>query len=223
MANAMTKGAGLTLATLFGGLLAGLVVGDLVFHLIPGSSVENVQIGHAAIASVPALMGFLAGGAAWGMQMGRLAGVTDRRLALAGMVGFAPITIVLALGLGIGERWILQSVGSGMPIHRLFTLLFAPAAFLIAGTSVYALGRSLGANAVGLFWRVGLAASGAFLAVNLAMEAMGWVVGAPGAAERATMVTVLAVANVGAALAGGAVLGQMLATVSKDALEEKRG
>ena len=38
--------------------------------------------------------------------------------------------------------------------------------------------------------RVGLTAGLAFLAVNLGMEALGWQVGGPGAAERATMLTV---------------------------------
>ncbi|MDX1664401.1 MAG: hypothetical protein R3272_11440 [Candidatus Promineifilaceae bacterium] len=215
----MIKGAFYTVATLFGGLLIGLLVGDLVFRLIPGSSVENVQIGHAAIAAIPALAGFLAGGAAWGIQMGRLAGVApegSRRMALAGMAGFAPITIVLALVLGVAEPFIVASfgtVGEGVPIHRVFTLLFVPSAFLIAGISAYAVGRTLGdgARARSLLWQVGLAAAAAFLLVNLTMEALGWVVGAPGAAERATMVTVMAAGNLAAALAGGAVLGARLA------------
>ena len=43
------------------------------------------------------------------------------------------------------------------------------------------------------------------------MEALGWQVGGPGAAERATMLTVLFVSNLGAALAGGAMLGMTLA------------
>ena len=42
------------------------------------------------------------------------------------------------------------------------------------------------------------------------MEALGWQIGGPGAAERATMLTVLFVSNLGAALAGGAVLGLTL-------------
>jgi hypothetical protein len=100
------RGALLTMMTLFGSLLIGLLVGDIVFRLIPGSSVENVQLGHAAVAAIPALVGFLAGGAAWGVQMGRLAGVPDtRRMAVFGMSGFGPVTILLAVGLGIAERY----------------------------------------------------------------------------------------------------------------------
>jgi hypothetical protein len=49
------------------------------------------------------------------------------------------------------------------------------------------------------------------LCVNLGLEALGWQVGGPGAAARATMLTVLFVSNLGAALAGGAMLGLRLA------------
>ncbi|MDX1616803.1 MAG: hypothetical protein R3300_21020 [Candidatus Promineifilaceae bacterium] len=41
----------------------------------------------------------------------------------------------------------------------------------------------------------------AFLVVNLVMETLGWVVGAPGAAARYTMLTVMFAGNLGAALA----------------------
>lgn len=209
------RGALLTILTLFGGLLVGLVLGDVTFRLIPGSSVENVKIGHAVVAAIPALIGFLAGGAAWGVQMGCLGGSSDnRRMAMTGMLGFGPITILLAAVLGVAEPAIVGYLGErGQPIHRVFTLLFVPSAFLIAGVSAWAVGRGLGkaAQARYLFWQVGLTTAIAFLVVNLIMEAFGWVVGAPGAAQHATMVTVLALGNIAAALMGGATLGWILA------------
>ena len=99
-----------------------------------------------------------------------------------------------------------------LPIERLFTVLFVPAAFLIAGTSSFAIGQGLRDTglSITLFWQAGLVSAAAFLALNITMEALGWVVGAPGAAERATMVTVLAAGNIAAALAGGALLGYRL-------------
>jgi hypothetical protein len=207
-------GASRTVATLFGGLLGGIVLGDLTFRLIPGSSVDDVRLGHAAIAAIPALAGFLAAGAAWGMQMSKIAGVTpSRRMALAGMLGFGPVTIFLAFALGTAEPVIVSSLGP-VPIHRIFTLLFAPSAFLIAGTSSFAVGIGLRNPrlARALFWRVGAVAGLTFLLINLLMEALGWVVGAPGAAERATMIVVMSLGNLGAALSGGAILGRFLAT-----------
>lgn len=213
--RSMIRGASMTALTLFGGLLLGLLAGDVLFRLIPGSSVTDVQLGHAAIAALPALIGFLAGGAAWGLQMGRLGGCEDtRRMAFAGMLGFAPITIILAAGLGVAEPWIVASFGAeGVPIHRVFTILFGSSAFLIAGTSAWAIGKGLLDNrlALNMFWSIGLTAALTFIVVNLAMEALGWVVGTPGAAERATMITVLAIGNICAALFGGAVMGLLVA------------
>jgi len=60
-------------------------------------------------------------------------------------------------------------------------------------------------------WQAGLIATLTFLVVNLLMESLGWVIGAPNAAERATMVTVLALGNITAAITGGAVMGWKLA------------
>ena len=213
MQKTMIKSALWTVITLFGGLLLGLLVGDLVFRLIPGSSVENVKVGHAAVAALPALAGFLLGSAAWGVRMGRLAGSEETgRMARAGMLGFAPITILLAALLGVAEPQIVNSFGGGVPIHRIFTLLFVPSAFLIAGLSAFAIGVGLRNRklAFSLLWQVGLAAALTFLLINLTMESLGWVVGAPGAAQRATMITVMAAGNLGAALAGGAILGAAL-------------
>jgi hypothetical protein len=215
----LLRGALLTVLTLFGGLFIGLVSGDLVFHLIPGSSLTDVKLGHAAIAAIPAFAGFLAGGAAWGMQMGRLAGAYNpRRMAWAGTLGFGPITVALAAGLGVAEPFLVARLSAaGQPIHRAFTLLFVPSAFLIAGVSAWAIGKGLRDDrlAWSLLWRVGLVAAAAFLAVNLTMESLGWVVGAPGAAERATMVTVLAIGNICAALLGGAMMGWCLTSNRK--------
>lgn len=204
----------MTVLTLFGGLALGLLAGSVTFELIPGGSVNDVQFGHAAIAALPALAGFFAGGAVWGVQMGRLAGAEDlRRMAWAGLLGFGPVAIILALGLGLAEPALVAYLGrAGQPVHRAFTLLFVPSAFLIAGVSAWAIGKGLREDALArsLLWQVGLASAATFLVVNLAMESLGWVVGAPGAAERATMLTMLALGNVGAALVVGAVLGWRL-------------
>ena len=156
--------------------------------------------------------------------MGRLAGNDDdRRMALAGLLGFGPVTLALAFGLGVAEPVLVNELGTaGYPIHRAFTLLFTPSAVLIAGVSAWALGRGLRKPALAwvLFWRVGLAAGPAFLVVNLSMEAAGWVVGAQGAAARATMLVVMFLGNLAAALVGGGVLGHHLARTAPEIASE---
>ena len=97
----------------------------------------------------------------------------------------------------------------------MFTLLFVPAAFLISAVGAWALGRGLGDRALSwrLFWSAGLTAAVAFLVVNLSLEAAGWVVGAPRAAERATMLVVMFSGNLVAALTAGAVMGHRLSRI----------
>lgn len=212
--RAMLYGAGITVLTLFGGLIVGVAVGNFVFQILPGHSILSPDPIHILLAALPATLGFLGGSALWGILMGQLAGTTNRkRMAFAGALGFAPITIVLALSLNAVEPIAVEQFGAQFPIHRLFTFLFVPSAFLIAGVSAFALGIGLRDIQLAwkLFWRVGLAAALAFLFVNVVMEMNGWVVGAPGAAERATMLTVMFAGNLAAALVGGAVLGILLA------------
>jgi hypothetical protein len=134
-------------------------------------------------------------------------------MAIAGALGFAPITLALALLLQVIEPIALEQFGAVIPLHRLFTLLFVPTAFLIAGVSAWAIGIGLRDKmlAQSLLWRVGFAAAIAFLIINLVMESAGWVVGAPNAAERFTMLTVMFVGDLGAAMVGGAMIGRMLA------------
>lgn len=222
-------GAVYTALSLVGGLLLGIVVGNVVFELLPGHKFPNPDPMAMLVAAIPALLGMLLGSATWGVLMGRLAQADPgqwRHLALAGGLGFAPITIGLALALQIVEPIALREYGDWLPLHRLFTVLFVPTAFVIAGVSAWSLGLGLRNRPLAwrLLWQVGLAAALAFLAVNLLMEALGWVVGAPHAAERFTMLTVMSLGNLGAALAGGAVMGLTLAprpvSSSQPALEK---
>jgi hypothetical protein len=150
--------------------------------------------------------------------MSRLAGSTEtQRLAWAGLLGFAPITITLAIALSIIETRAGTGILAGIQIHRLFTILFVPAAFLIAGTSAAAIGVGLRDVQLAwrLFWAVGLTAGITFLTINLLMEKDGWVVGAPGAAQRFTMVTVLLLGLLGITLTGGGMMGWMLSGRTK--------
>lgn len=212
--RAATVGAGITIVTLIGGLLLGFMLGSFVFDTLSGHTFSNPNPLYVAAAAVPALAGFIGGSALWGAGMGWLAHSREpKRMAVAGALGFAPIALGLAILLQILEPLAVDKLGALLPLHRLFTFFFVPTAFLIAGVSAFAIGICLRERALAqqLFWRVGVTAVIAFVFVNLVMEANGWVVGAPGAAERATMLTVLFAGNFAAAIAGGAVMGLMLA------------
>ena len=162
------------------------------------------------MAAIPALAAVLAGGAAWGMAMARIIGMgNSKRMAWVGALGYGPTIIIVAIVLTWLEVVILErDQGPDWPVHLVFTLLFVPAAFIIAG--VGGLAYQDWALAGRLALSSGVAAGSAFLLVNLVMDALGWRVGGPGAVERMTMLTVMFAGNLVAALAGGATIGLML-------------
>jgi hypothetical protein len=197
---------------LIGGLFAGGLLGTLIFEGLPGHMREGTR---TAVAAVAALAGLLGGGALWGLAMAGIHRIENRRrVAWMSALGFGLATILIALALTRLEiLTVEQGAGPQLPIHRLFTLLFTPAAALIAGAGAgaFGIGAGLGRRATRLALTGALAGGLAFLCVNLLMEALGWVVGAPRAAERATMLTVMFSGNLAAALVGGAVIGMVMA------------
>ena len=206
--RAASLGAVLTVLALAGSMIAGALVASVAFQALSGRLPERLTL---TLAMVVFSASILLGSGLWGVGMARLARVAaPRRVAWAGILGFVPITLLVIFGLQAAEPIVFRT---NLPLHRLFTALFVPSAGLIAATSSLALAWALGWGraAPALAVRVGLRAALAFLAVNLGMEALGWVVGGPGAAERATMLMVLFISNLGAALAGGAMLGMTLA------------
>lgn len=204
------SGALWTALCLVGGLVAGIGIGNLVDSGLSGHASDPVR---TALAAALAVSSLVLASALWGRSMGRVAGSpASHRMAGAGILGFVPVTVVLSVVLLLIEPVALRLWGEWLPVHRLYTLLFVPTAFLITATMSFVIGREVGdtARARGLALRAGLAGAAAFLVVNLIMEALGWVVGAPGAAERFTMLSVTFLGDTGAALAAGAILGAQL-------------
>ena len=148
---------------------------------------------------------------AWGRAIASQTGCPDpRRIGTVAALVFAPMLIAVGIVLGLLEPLFVRlGAAEGLPIHVVFTLLFVPSAFLVAGVTALAMGWMVNnvQTALLLALQTGAAAAVAFLAVDLFMDAIGWRVGAPGAARRATMLVVTLLGSLGAALAGGAVLG----------------
>jgi hypothetical protein len=148
-----------TVAALFGGLIVGVAAGFAIFELLSGSSdPAHPPAVSVVLAALPALAGFRGGSAAWGVAMGQRAGRCEpRRMAFAGALGFGPITVALGIALAAVEPMAVAGLGGTLAIHRIFTLLFVPSAFLIAGVSAGAVGLGLRRPdlARALFWQVG--------------------------------------------------------------------
>ena len=150
----------------------------------------------------------------WGRHMARLTGLGDeRRIAWAAGLAVGPSVLLVGVSLAVAEpKLIAQSAHDGLPIHVAYSLVFVPAAVLIAASGGLALGFGardvrLGAS---LAVRSGLSGGLAFLIIDLLMDALGWRVGGPNAGQRGTMVVVSTLGAIGAALAAGAALGDRL-------------
>ena len=201
----------LTAFILIPGANLGLAAAGIVSGTLPGNSSDALKL---ALTSLSAVIVMFAGGAVWGWSISRVTkAAAGRRMGVAGGIGFASSATLVIVLLGFLENLVVeQQKGPQLPIHNVFTLLFVPAAAIIAGASGAALGlatrnRSMAGK---LTWGCALAGGCAFLVVNLALDALGLRVGAPGAEERATMVTTALLGNFAAAIAGGAVIGWVL-------------
>lgn len=196
---------------LIGSFFVGALLGDLVFFGLPGHMQDAAKV---SLAALPTLLCVIAGGALWGRAMSRVAQARDvKRMMWAGALGYGPTVVLVGIGLTVLENLIVeQRRGPDLPIHDVFTLLFVPAAFVVGTLGALALG--IGLKRTGLSARLalgsGLAAAITFFVIDRLLDALGWRVGAPGAAERATMLTVMLTGNVAASVAAGAVIGLLL-------------
>ena len=199
-----------TSACLFGGMLAALstaiAVSNLPMH-VPEQTINLFAVG--------LLIGILfVSGALWGRTLARIfASTNQRRMISAGALSFAPALVLAGLMLATLERAIVErGQGPDLPVHQVFTLLFVPATFLVAATGGLALGLAERNLSLGLHLAAGggLSAALAFLLIDLLMDGLGWRVGSPGAAERATMLTVMMAGNLAATFIGGGTIGFLL-------------
>jgi hypothetical protein len=199
-------------------ITAAFLAGGLLLAVGVGAGVDRLVVLPAPLAHVPsgllALVVLSAAGAGWGRAIGRQLGGSDlRRVAWAGALGYGPSVLLVAIGLTQLERLLVeQRAAHRLPIHVVFAMVFVPAVLLVASLGGIAL--AIGLRDWMLAWPLGagtgLSAAAAFFGVDLAMETLGWRVGAPGAAQRATMLTVTLLGCGAAALAAGATIGAVL-------------
>jgi hypothetical protein len=200
----------ITARDLLGGLLIGIALGgvlDEVMKFLP-------VLPRRAISALAAAGVLGVAGSWWGRHMAYLAGVHDERNpGRTAAIAFGPSVVLIGLALAALEpRLVARGADAGWPIHVVFTLLFVPAALVIAAIGGFALGfgmRDLRLGAT-LAIRAGLSAALAFLIINVIMDALGWRVGGPNAAQRGTMLVVTALSSAAAALAAGSAIGHRL-------------
>src|SRR5919202_1374339 len=152
------------------------------------------------------------GGALWGRSLGRIARYGQRRLMLAGALSFGPAMGLAVFFLATLEGALVERHGSDMPVHVLFAVLFVGATFFVAAAVGFACGFAVGSWQLALQLALGggLAAGGTFLVADVVQDLLGRRVGGTGAEETLTMLSVMAIGDLAAAIAGSAVIGVLL-------------
>lgn len=202
---------GFTGLWLLGSIVLMILFGGLIQLLdIEGENIENAV--SAALLAV--LFGLPA--ARWGSAMAELHGLTPpRRYGWAAALAYGVTIGLSVVYLNHVEQTIqILMMRTDLEIHQLYTLLFVgvtAASALVTGLALGAAARD-GRLALRLGLWGGLGAGLAFFLVTLVMDyGLGYQVGAPGAEQRATMITVTMVGMVVAAFFGSAAVGRALA------------
>lgn len=155
----------------------------------------------------------LAGGVGFGWTLARLTiYAPPRRLMIAGGLGFGLLFTATVLTLNMAEAFAVSSANQ-IPMHVLFALLFNGGMFFTSALHGLAYGLALKSGRA--MWQLAFASGVGgvlgFALVNLTLDLFGMRVGAPGAAERATMMVTMLTGNLVGAFGGGAALGYFFA------------
>jgi hypothetical protein len=160
-------------------------------------------------------------GGLWGRSVARAAGsAASQRLFWVSAVTFIVAVIAAVVVLGLLERLFVEDRALGpVPIHIIFAAIFPPAVFVVTTVMCFVVGGLLRGWRFGtqLAWRAGLAAAAAFFVADVVQDLLGRRVGGPNAAATATMITVLMIGNLCAALAAGTALGWQLTRAANPA------
>lgn len=193
-----------------GGLLLGVWgwLGGFEVHIESWQGMAGLFISHFIMAWL------------WGRGLGRVTHQTHpERLAWAAAIAFAATTTIAVNRINHTEvilnRLLFQTK---LPVHILFLYIFMAGNGAVVGVTGAALGLAKSD------WKATLKLGGVgvvigaltFLTVFLVMELFGFRVGAPGAEERATMLTVMVIGIWSTALVGSGIFGRMLQNSRED-------
>jgi len=206
--DAAIAGAAITVRDLVGGIVIAVALGSLA-DMLPLPLVPR-----RALDAVVALSVTLLAGRLWGLDMATLAHASDPRIT-AKLTALSVGPAIIAAGAmlaAIEPAAVARAIRAGYSIHFVYSVLFVPVTGSVAAVGAFALGVGLGGRRLGtrLAVNAGVAALVTFLAVDLLMYSLGWRVGAPNAARRATMLVVTVLSASAAAVSAGAAIGASL-------------
>jgi len=200
--------AAITARDLIGGIVIAVALGSLA------DALPLPLVARRVFDGVVALCVTLLAGKLWGRDMATLAHVPTPH-ATARLTALSVGPAILAAGAilaAIEPAAVARATQAGYSIHFVYSVLFVPVAGIVAAVGAFALGVGLNGRALASrrAANAGAAALLTFLAVDLLMYALGWRVGAPNAARRATMLVVTALSASAAAVAAGGAIGARL-------------
>lgn len=215
--NLVRGSAALTVACIVGGIVGAVALGSAVDVVVRRYSSDIVA---ASVAAPFALAVIIFAAREWGRRMSTAAGIGDPvRTGKSTMLLVAlPFILVGSLLSPLEPPAVRMAGEHSLPIHAAYMALFVPATLIVAGIGGFGLGRGMRDNALGSRFAVVAApvAALAFLLVAGFMYLIGWRVGSPDAARRATMLVVTTVSTIGAALAAGAGIGWSIGNQSAE-------
>ncbi len=188
-----------------GGLVLGIGAGAFVHNLLPGHTTDAQRVLPAAFF---ALLGLLGGGVVWGVLIARLAGSPETKRTAGAGAAWAASTLIVMLAMQALEPALVENDALRMPIHNVYTLLFVLSTAIVSFVTAWAMAVALrrGERALRVAMIAALLCALAYLIVNVGMDALGWRVGAPRAAERFTMLAVTFVGSIASSATIGAAL-----------------
>ena len=194
----------------------------LSLYLVGGNSINPKSIIPAdadnyALAAVSHFFSLTLGGGLWGLGIARMTKTDIITMVKACALSWGLTTFIISGSLGISLTAI-TAFGYTLPIRYTYyyLLIFFPlvgvATGITARTVISKLGLKELKNKVGM--NTGISAALGFLIVTLFLQfGLGWEVGKPQSGKYA-MLTILNWSNVGAALVGGAIFGNILAKIN---------
>jgi hypothetical protein len=208
-------------------LTALTTAGSILAFFLLMSRLEGPLMTHIPRAGVNAILFFLlltvglGGGGLWGAGLARVMSAEVKKLTQAGALTWGATVAVTGLVLGLSQIP-LAAIDRVLQVrdHYLFLAAFVPAVGAAAAVDTRVMTGRLGfvefKNAAAR--NAGTAAALGFFATSLVlMYAFGWEVNGPRAGRDYSMVTIMLLCNLGAALAGGAAMGWTLARAQASA------
>ena len=199
----------------------------LSLYLMGGNSINRSSIlpaNNNALAAAAMLGVFLLGGALWGLGIALMTKTDVKAMVKACALswGLIPFAFIATLGFSLGA---IFKFGSTISIrdNYYYLMIFLPVIGIVTGINGWVVITKLGLIVLRkkASLKIGIASALGFLTVSLFLQfVLGWEVGKP-VPGKYEMLSLLHYCTIGAALAGGSILGKEIAKIHLNQLSDR--